>query len=226
MKKYLLILSIALHSLLLAEKTDFLLIRHGETQWNVEDRYAGWTDIPLNENGKDQASRLAEYLKTTHPDLSSLYSSSLSRAWQTGEETSKAFNLPIIKKDELREICWGDGEGLTGQEKDALYGAAHKERLQNYPVRKECWDQPLFPNAETYNALYQRLENQLAQIARLHPGQKVAIFTHGRAIRTLIGQCIDSDECPYPYNCCIAHFTYDPDNLDRPLHYVRIESTQ
>lgn len=208
-----------------AEKTHFLLIRHGETNWNTEGRYSGWTDIPLNSNGKMQAEGLANHLKTAHTDLSAIYSSTLLRAYQTAEETSKVLKLPIVQQDQLREICWGDGEGLTSKEKDVLYGKAIQEVTQAYPNRKERWNYPLFPNAETYNALYQRIENQLIQIANAHPGEKVALFSHGRAIRTLISESVDSENCPYPDNCGIAHFIYDPDQ-ERPLQFVKIESTQ
>ncbi|HSX04577.1 MAG TPA: histidine phosphatase family protein [Rhabdochlamydiaceae bacterium] len=221
---FLTLISLCFTHFLLAEKTHFLLVRHGETSWNVEHRFSGWTDIPLNPRGKIQAEKLARYLKAVHCDLAALYSSDLSRAFQTAEETSKILDLPIVKQEKLREINWGDAEGITPQEKEALYGKEIQTLLQTYPIRKEFWDHPVFPNAETYNALYQRLENQLIEIANAHPGQKVAIFTHGRAIKTLIGEIIDSEDCTYPVNCGIAHFIYDSENKDRPFQFVKIEN--
>lgn len=67
-----------------AEPTRFLLVRHGETDWNKEMRYQGHRDIELNETGLSQAESLANELSLAHSDVAAIYSSDLSRAYVTG----------------------------------------------------------------------------------------------------------------------------------------------
>lgn len=88
-----------------------LLIRHGETDWNKARRVQGRTDVPLNETGRAQAARIAAQLDTTKIDA--VYSSPLSRAYETAELIAAGRGLEIKKADELLEIQFGLWEGKT-----------------------------------------------------------------------------------------------------------------
>ena len=100
-----------------------VLWRHGQTTWNVEHRFQGQTDIPLDETGEAQAEYTARRLATLRPDV--IFSSDLSRAQQTAAALSKLTGLTVIPDKELRERFGGDWEGLSDEEiRDALPGRA------------------------------------------------------------------------------------------------------
>ena len=200
-----------------AEPTHFLLVRHGETDWNREKRFQGQTDIPLNSTGMAQADSLAEELIKTHPDVSAIYSSDLSRAYATALQSAEKYHLPVIKTQNLREICWGELEGVLSQEKIALAAKDREERLQrDFPDRKERWNYPIANGVESYNALVSRVKKQLSEIAKEHPGEKVLIFTHGRVIRTLIIEA-QNDESGLDSlgNCSVVHIVFDPEKTGK-----------
>ena len=88
-------------------------IRHGQTDWNIVKRLQGATDIPLNENGEELARRTGEGMKDIPFDL--IYTSPLKRAFRTAELVRGNRDIPIISDDRLREICFGDYEGLISK---------------------------------------------------------------------------------------------------------------
>ena len=93
--------------------------RHGETDYNLQGRYTGSTDIPLNKNGLLQAQELARKLASVEFDI--IISSPLLRAKQTAEIIHKSSNVPIIVIDEFAEINVGVYEGLTREEAQTQY---------------------------------------------------------------------------------------------------------
>jgi len=86
------------------------LIRHGEVAWNRENSYIGSTDLPLNDEGRRQAELLADRLKGT--DLAGVYSSDLSRARETAEIIAERLDLSVVIVPELRELDYGEWEGM------------------------------------------------------------------------------------------------------------------
>ncbi|MGE5196695.1 MAG: histidine phosphatase family protein [Anaerolineae bacterium] len=205
------------------EKTTLLLIRHGETDWNTQKRYLGQTNIPLNDHGIEQAKQLAIHMIHHHSDITSIYSSDLDRAFATAQKTAETFGLPVLQRNTLQEINWGIAEGFIVEEIDNLYGQLEDLR-EIYPSRKERWNIPVFPGGETYNELQLRVQNELKTIARTHAGKKIAIFTHGRIMRTLITESLDYPEVfePLP-NCAIAHFLFTPEKQSCPFTFLKIE---
>ena len=95
------------------------LTRHGETDYNVQRRYTGSTDIPLNIKGIQQAEELADKLSAVKFDV--IISSPLLRAKHTAEIIHKSFNIPVIIMDEFAEINIGVYEGLTREEAQIKY---------------------------------------------------------------------------------------------------------
>lgn len=145
---------------------DILLIRHGQTNWNIEGRLQGSTDIPLNEDGLLQAELCAQFIKTIQ--LTKLISSPLVRAKQTAEKIARACELPVIESDAFREKSFGDAEGLT-----------QLERQDRYTTRP-------FPNEELFEDLKIRLFKGLNDITKSYQNEKVAIVTHGGVINCIL----------------------------------------
>jgi len=100
--------------------TQIGFIRHGITDWNIEMKAQGHTDIPLNETGRRQAYALAERLKEEDWDL--IYSSDLSRAKETADIVSQALGLSVKTDKRLREMNCGEIEGTTLEERITRWG--------------------------------------------------------------------------------------------------------
>jgi alpha-ribazole phosphatase len=155
------------------------LVRHGQTDWNVEGRYQGQSDVPLNEAGLNQARLLAESLRGSHFDA--LYCSDLKRASRTAEILGQELGLPVIVDHRLREICQGEWEGLLVDEIARRFSAsvsAWENRTRE--VRA--------PGGESVAEVAARVAQAADAIALAHPGQRILIVSHGLALATLICQ--------------------------------------
>lgn len=154
--------------------TTIYLIRHGQTDWNVAGKIQGHADIPLNETGKAQAQKVAQFLKKKQATLAALYSSDLQRAHQTAHEISQIFALEIILTADLREGYFGKLQGLTKQERLDLYGTMTDEEL------------PEKVGAEPRNKVVARTLNCLYSIVQKHKEQYIAVVTHGWLLDSLL----------------------------------------
>ena len=150
--------------------THICLIRHGETEWNAERRLQGQIDIGLNQSGVRQAQAAGRWLKTA--GLTALYASDLKRAAATAEMIGQAVGLPAMLTPELRERCYGIFEGLTYAEAQARYPESYAAFEGRDP---EC----NFETGETLRQLFARVTGELQAIAARHPGEKVALVSHG-----------------------------------------------
>ncbi len=205
-----LLLFILFAQTILAEPAIFLLIRHGETEWNRQKRYQGHADVPLNERGIQQAKACAEKIGHYHADIAAIYSSDLSRAHSTALETAKVFCLPVISNPAFREVGWGQAEGMNDEEAERAYGPQKREFNRNFPHWQDRWNRTFLPGAETYEEVQKRFKEALYELAKRHQGEKVAIFTHGLAI--CLGIC-DGKNQPdkiFINHCEIVQFTIDP----------------
>jgi probable phosphoglycerate mutase len=145
-----------------------VLWRHGQTTWNVERRFQGQTDIPLDVTGEAQAEHAARRLATLRP--AAIVASDLSRAQQTAAPLAKLTGLPVAPDKALRERSGGDWEGLTDE--------VIRER---YPLERATWDPP---NGETTTAVADRVSVALARIAQaLADGDLAVVVSHGAALR-------------------------------------------
>lgn len=99
------------------------LVRHGQSIWNLEDRFTGWIDVPLSEAGEDEARRAGDLLKEY--DFHIAYTSTLSRAQDTLAIMIEAFgnDIPVIRDSALNERMYGDLQGLNKQRTRERYGA-------------------------------------------------------------------------------------------------------
>lgn len=219
-------LSVFIHSEAKAQTdatTRFLLVRHGETQWNVEGRAQGQTDIPLNEKGLLQAQQTAQGLIANGEIFKTIYSSDLQRALQTAQAIAEAYHMPVYINRALREICWGEAEGLTKEEKEKRFGDALNELNALYPDVKDRWNYAAIPGAETVNEMLTRVKETLFDIASQHPGETVLIVTHSKVIEVLAIDSSDHFLTSIP-NSSVAKFYFDHANIEHPLSFDGIES--
>ena len=153
-----------------AQATRVLAIRHGETAWNVDGRIQGQLDVPLNDTGRWQVHRLA--LAVADEGISAIYSSDLLRAFETAQAVARGCGEPITTDVGLRERGFGVFEGLS-----------YVETTQRWPDQAERWRKrdPDF-SAEGGESLRQfsaRAVGTVARLAALHPGETIAVVSHG-----------------------------------------------
>ncbi len=161
--------------------TELWLIRHGQTDWNLEGRYQGQSDIPLNATGLSQAEAFAASLDGQ--PFSALYSSDLRRAAQTAAAIARRTGLAVIPEPRLREIHQGQWQGRTLDEVRAVYNeSAQAKRWQIDPEAARA------PGGESVLEVSQRMAQAADSIARAHPGQRVLVVSHGLALATLVCQ--------------------------------------
>jgi alpha-ribazole phosphatase len=168
--------------------TRLLLARHGETAWNAARRYQGQTDVPLNRSGRHQAEALAQRLSAEKIDA--IYTSDLQRARETAQAIAAFHDLPIQADPRLREIAFGDWEGLTSE-----------EIKKQDPKSLTAWyDDPLqasSPGGETLNQVARRAGAALAEIIAHYPLKTVLIVAHGGILRVLL--CLALEISPTAY---------------------------
>ena len=149
--------------------TRLVLIRHGETDWNVEGRYQGQADPPLNERGVAQARHLAEALRKVGLDV--LYSSPLKRAWQTATIVAEALHVPLYPEPRLMEIHQGEWQGRLRSEIAARYPDVFQKWLT------DPWHVTP-PGGESLRQVQARVYAAVDEILARHPGQTVGLVTH------------------------------------------------
>lgn len=146
------------------------LIRHGQTAWNLEGRYTGQSDIPLNDNGRSQAAALGQTLQATPPDI--LISSDLLRARQTAAPIAAVCHLPIHLDARLREINQGVWEGMLFPDIKARFAQAFAAQQAN-PLAVSA------PGGETVGEVQERVLTAVADIRQTYNGRCVALVAHG-----------------------------------------------
>ena len=152
-------------------KTLFCLVRHGETDWNVERRIQGQLDIDLNAAGEAQALALRPGL--SGQDFTAAYSSDLRRAWRTAELATAGLDLPPLQPLlALRERHFGVFQGLTSAEALARHPYVH----HHHSGRSLEYD---YETGETLRAFAARVQDGLGGLAVRHPGARLLVFTHG-----------------------------------------------
>lgn len=153
---------------------ELILIRHGETEYNREDRFLGYTDIGINETGREQAERLKEIL--AGEEIDKVYCSDLKRCRETAEIIE--FKRDIKFSENLREMNFGEWEGKKWKEVLASHG-------DEFTRWKENWiDRPV-PGGESFREMS---KNVISEIERIkNDSGKKAVVTHGGCIRTIIG---------------------------------------
>jgi broad specificity phosphatase PhoE len=157
--------------------TTLVLIRHGQTDWNVEGRWQGQADPPLNDRGREQARRAAEYQRRY--GFAALYSSDLRRAMETAQVIGMEMGLDVIPEPRLREVNLGRWQGRLSADIQAQYPDEfrrwHESPLTAHP-----------PDGEDIPTLAARVLQAINEIIARHPKRRVGIVSHELPIAVVL----------------------------------------
>ncbi len=148
----------------------FYFVRHGETDWNLQDRLQGWVDIPLNETGRTQARAAAAALSAS--PITSICASPLDRALETATIIQETLGVPLEVIDELKEVGCGENEGRQKKHWDTRTDTDWRDG-KSKPV-----------GGESFSEFLERILTGV-EISLNKPGP-VLIVSHGQVFRTLI----------------------------------------
>lgn len=156
----------------------FILVRHGETQWNTNGRFGGYTDVPLNEKGREQAKSAGQKLMDEKIDR--VYCSDLSRATDTAQAILEHHSLPVNYSKSIREMNFGKWEGLT-----------YKQILEEYPEHSKAWVEDYTHVAclegESLQMFYDRIAQAFEEIkADVRDGETALIVAHSGVIKGIL----------------------------------------
>jgi len=161
-----------------------LLVRHGETSWNLEGRFQGRSDVPLNQKGKEQANALAFALRGE--SLTAIYSSPLVRAKETAR-LIKAFHpsVPLYEEEGLSEMDLGEFEGIDGP-----------RWVEQYAEFRTAWKQNpasvRMPGGESLQEVQARAMSALERIAGSYPSESTLLFcSHNFVILTILCHALE-----------------------------------
>jgi probable phosphoglycerate mutase len=189
--------------------TDFVFIRHGETDWNRQQRFQGQIDVPLNDLGHTQARRLGERLAAEPAEH--LISSDLQRAQQTAAPLASAWQAAPALVQGLREQCFGVLEGLDVP----TIKAQHPDLWLRWLEHRADF---ALPGGESLQQFHARVLGAVKALAEAHPGQRLAVVTHGGVLdmlwRTAHGLALDGlRTCEIP-NTGLNHLRWHQGTLD------------
>lgn len=185
-----------------------VLMRHGESTWNLENRFTGWTDVPLTKKGEQEAKQGGKLLKEGKYSFDIIYTSVLKRAIDTLQIVLKEMSLvaPIVKAWQLNERHYGALQGLNKSEMAQKYGEekVHQWR-RSYDIPPPPLDvkdsrhpmhDPLYkdlkktdlPSAESLKLTVKRVIPYWKKVIapQLKVGKKVFICAHGNSLRALV----------------------------------------
>ena len=161
-----------------------ILVRHGETQWNRENRVVGLTNIGLNDKGRKQAQRLASALKEERVDA--IYSSPLSRAWETAQAIARLHHGEVKADDAFKEMDAGELDGLTYEEMRGRYGDFVKQWF-SAPTSVTM------PGGESLDRVQERAWRGVERIKERHSDGVIMVVSHNFVILSIICKALGLD---------------------------------
>ena len=156
--------------------TELTFIRHGETDWNRQQRFQGQIDVPLNAAGHAQAARLARRLGPHPADV--LLSSDLLRARETAAPLARAWGQTAATVPGLREQSFGIWEGLDVATIKSRHGKLWQDWIEHH-------GDFALPQGESLNQFHSRVMGAVREIAGTHAGRSVTVVTHGGVLDML-----------------------------------------
>ncbi|GHH79464.1 alpha-ribazole phosphatase [Streptomyces sulfonofaciens] len=156
------------------EPARLLLVRHGETVWHAENRYAGVSDVALTDRGLRQAARLGQWAARRGVDA--VACSPLGRTRATAQPAADLLGTPLEVVEELREVDFGWGEGRTIEE----MAAEDAEAVRRFRADAETG---AFPGSEPPSAAAARATAALRRLAVRHAGRTVLVVAHNTLLR-------------------------------------------
>ena len=163
-------------------RTQIIIVRHGQTQWNTRKIRQGHLDSELTDKGVAQARALAQRL--ARESFTALYSSDLGRALHTARMIAAMTGHEIVTDERLRERHLGVFQGLSGDEiKD--------KHPEEYRLHRTLGPEYVIPGGESVRQQVARNVDCLDEIALKHPGEKVVVVTHGGVVSGLFRHALD-----------------------------------
>ncbi|QTN01277.1 histidine phosphatase family protein [Sediminibacillus dalangtanensis] len=147
------------------------LVRHGETDWNLQGRLQGETNIPLNETGIQQAKECRDYFKDMHMDR--IITTPLIRAQKTAEIINENWQKPIEIMEAFKERSFGEAEGMPME-----------ERNKRYPHRN-------YPGQEPFDAFRERVMQGIEEISNKYMDEELLLVAHGGVINVILSTVSD-----------------------------------
>ena len=178
-----------------------ILVRHAESRGNFNQRWQGWLDEPLTQKGREQSQRLAERLHRWSIDnsesLAAIYSSTLTRSFETASVLAQRWRVPLVLDWRLRERDVGVLQGLTWRQVEAH----HPELAQ---IIRQRWTVPDLPNGETAfdlaDRVWRAIEEIIACTNSRDAGSTVAVVSHGGTINAYFNRLVGrGDEAPFMF---------------------------
>jgi 2,3-bisphosphoglycerate-dependent phosphoglycerate mutase len=161
---------------------ELILLRHGQSQWNLENRFTGWVDVPLSPKGEEEARAAGEKLRGRRIDL--VYTSALKRAIDTATIALDAAGIappPTVRDAALNERMYGDLQGLNKAEAATRWGDAQvKLWRRSYDVRPPGGESL----ADTAARVLPYWEAHI--LPDLRAGKNVLVAAHGNSLRALV----------------------------------------
>lgn len=169
-----------------------VLIRHGQSQWNLENRFTGWVDVPLTDAGRDEARRGAELIKGLSVDRA--FTSNLKRAQETlriVQETIGQQQVPVERDQALNERHYGALQGLNKAETAKKYGD------EQVHIWRRSYDVPPPKDRTEWNpeGISESLKDTAARtlpyfqqkiLPLVKQGRKILVVAHGNSLRSIV----------------------------------------
>ncbi|WP_332691506.1 histidine phosphatase family protein [Halalkalibacter lacteus] len=190
------------------------LIRHGESLGNLTGKIQGCMDYPLSELGKQQVRSVAHYLKDVQ--LNYIYSSDLTRAYETARIIGKSKNLTVHKWDKIREVNLGPMQGLSRAEIYETYPMTIERSILTSGIK----------GTETTDQLTKRCQYVISQLQLAHEADHVAIVSHGGFISILLMYLLTGNQWhvfhrPFQIsNTSITHIEWSKKRKKPLIHYT------
>ena len=167
-----------------------ILLRHGQSQWNLENKFTGWKNVPLTEKGEMEAKKAGELIKKNKIHIDFIFSSILERANKTAEIAIKEANLQnlinnnkliLTKHEDLNERDYGDLVGLNKEETANKFG---KEQVH---IWRRSYDTPP-PNGESLKDVVERVSPYFKKNIKplLDQNKNILIAAHGNSLRAMM----------------------------------------
>jgi probable phosphoglycerate mutase len=157
-------------------RTQVIIVRHGQTQWNVRKIRQGHLDSPLTDRGVEQAKALGQRL--AQETFSALYSSDLGRAVQTAQMIAAVTGREVVSDARLRERNLGIFQGLNGEE-------IRQKFPEEYRLHRTLGPDYIIPSGESVKQQVERNIVCLCEIAERHVGETIVVVTHGGVLSGL-----------------------------------------
>ena len=167
-----------------------ILLRHGQSQWNLENRFTGWKNVPLTEKGEAEARKAGELIRKHNISIDRVFSSVLERANRTAEIAIKIAELKnllennkiiITCSEKLNERDYGDLVGLNKQETADKFG---KDQVH---IWRRSYDTPP-PNGESLKDVVERVSPYFKENIKplIDKGENILIAAHGNSLRAMM----------------------------------------